>query len=92
VHEAGKLISEEIGRFVEASAGIRFEGKNREQVYGWVERALVSQENAQRTAIADTGLSVDAYYLNRVSKVTSGDRLLDLGRVVVRGLVLLMGR
>jgi hypothetical protein len=41
VHEAEKLISEEIGRFVEASKGIRFEGKNREQIYGWVERALV---------------------------------------------------
>jgi transposase InsO family protein len=46
VHEAEKLSLEAIGRFVEASEEIRFEGANRRQVYGWVERLLVQQEYA----------------------------------------------
>jgi transposase InsO family protein len=46
VHEAEKLSLEGIGRFVEASEEIRFESKNREQVYGWVERVLIQQEYA----------------------------------------------
>ena len=33
VHEAEKLSSEAIGRFVEASGEIRFESQNREQVF-----------------------------------------------------------
>jgi transposase InsO family protein len=40
------LSLEGIGRFVEASEEIRFEGKNREQVYGWIERVLIQQEYA----------------------------------------------
>ena len=35
-------------RFVEASAEIRFESKNRHQVYVWVERVLVQQEYTQQ--------------------------------------------
>lgn len=35
-------------RFVQASAEIRFEGVNRGQIYGWVERLLVQQEYAQQ--------------------------------------------
>jgi transposase InsO family protein len=46
VHEAEKLSLEGMVRFVEASQGIRFESKNREQVYGWLERVLVGQEYA----------------------------------------------
>ncbi len=42
--DAEKLSLEAMARFVEASEGIRFEGKNREQVYGWVERVLIQQE------------------------------------------------
>lgn len=37
-----------MGRFVEASEEIHFEGANRGQVYGWVERVLVQQEYAQQ--------------------------------------------
>jgi len=37
-----------MGLFVEASGGIRFESKNREQVYGWLERVVVHQEYAQQ--------------------------------------------
>jgi len=48
VHEAEKLSLEAMGRFVEASEAIRFESKNREQVYGWLERVLVGQEYAQQ--------------------------------------------
>ena len=47
MHEAEKLSLEAIGRFVEASEELRFEGENRQQVYGWVERLLVQQEYAQ---------------------------------------------
>src|SRR3954447_1864077 len=39
---------EAIGRFVEASEEIRFEGANRGQAYGWVERVLVRQEYQQQ--------------------------------------------
>jgi transposase InsO family protein len=48
VQEAEKLSLEAIGRFVEASEGIRFEGANRQQVYGWIERLLVQQEYGQQ--------------------------------------------
>lgn len=44
MHEAEKLSLEAMGRFVGASEGIRFESKNREQIYGWLERVLVEQE------------------------------------------------
>lgn len=37
-----------MGLFVGASQEIRFEGKNREQVYGWLERVLVGQEYARQ--------------------------------------------
>src|SRR5208283_1743438 len=45
--DAEKLSLEAIGRFVLASEDIRFEGKDREQVYGWVERVLVGQQYAE---------------------------------------------
>ena len=48
MHEAEKLSLEAMVRFVEASEEIRFESKNREQVYGWVERVLVVQEYARQ--------------------------------------------
>ncbi len=46
--DAEKLSLESIGRFVEASEEIHFEGKSRDQVYGWVERVLVGQGYAQQ--------------------------------------------
>jgi transposase InsO family protein len=48
VHDAEKLSLEAIGRFVEASEELRFEGENRQQVYGWLERVLVEQEYSQQ--------------------------------------------
>ena len=48
MHQAEKLSLEGIRRFVEASEEIRFEGANRGQVYGWVERVLVEHEYAQQ--------------------------------------------
>ena len=48
VRQAEKLSLEEVGRFVAASAGIRFEGQDRGQVYGWVEQVLVGQEYARQ--------------------------------------------
>ena len=44
VHQAEKLSLEEIRRFVAASEGIRFEGKSRQQVYGWIEQVLIGQQ------------------------------------------------
>jgi len=48
VHEAENLSLEAIGRFVEASEELRFEGENRQQVYGWVEQVLVQQEYTEQ--------------------------------------------
>jgi transposase InsO family protein len=44
VHEAEKLNLEQIEAFLKASEGIRFEGENRQQVYGWVEQVLRQQQ------------------------------------------------
>jgi len=43
VHEAEKLSLDQIEAFLNASEEIRFEGENREQVYGWVEQVLRQQ-------------------------------------------------
>jgi transposase InsO family protein len=53
--DAEKLSLEAIGRFVTASEDIRFEGKNRKQVYGWVEQVLVQREYG-RQGKAERGL------------------------------------
>ncbi len=43
--EEGRALSlEEIRAFLEASEGIRFEGKNRKEIYGWVKQTLVVQQ------------------------------------------------
>jgi transposase InsO family protein len=44
VHDAEKLSLDQIEAFLNASEEIRFEGENREQVYGWVERVLRQQQ------------------------------------------------
>ena len=44
VHQAEKLSLEEIRRFVEGSEGLHFEGRDRKQIYGWVEQVLVGQQ------------------------------------------------
>ena len=46
LHEAENLSLEAIGAFVEASVGIKFEGVNRRELYGWVERLLGQHESA----------------------------------------------
>jgi transposase InsO family protein len=40
------LSLEALGRFIEASEDIRFEAQDRQQLYGWVEQVLVSQQYA----------------------------------------------
>ena len=64
VHEAEKLSLEAMGRFVAASEEIRFESKNREQVYGWLERVLVEQEYA-RQGKAARGLDIAPHQARR---------------------------
>jgi transposase InsO family protein len=44
VHEAEKLSLDQIEAFLNASEEIRFEGENRQQVYGWVEQVLRQQQ------------------------------------------------
>jgi hypothetical protein len=46
VHEPETLSLEAIGRFVEVSEAIRFEGVNGQELYGWLERLLVQHEYA----------------------------------------------
>lgn len=48
VSQAKSLSLEAIGRFVEASEGIQFEGKTREEIYAWVEGVLCQQEYARQ--------------------------------------------
>jgi hypothetical protein len=48
VHEAEKLSLDQIEAFLNASEAIRFEGENRQQVYGWVEQVLRQQHYPQQ--------------------------------------------
>lgn len=52
VYQADKLSLEEIQRFVAASEGLQFESRDREQVYGWIERVLIGQEYATQGKVA----------------------------------------
>ena len=44
MHDAEKLSLDQIEAFLNASEEIRFEGENRQQVYGWVEQVLRLQQ------------------------------------------------
>ena len=44
MHEAETLSLDQIEAFLNASEEIRFEGENRQQVYGWVEQVLRLQQ------------------------------------------------
>src|ERR1019366_6892800 len=44
MHDAERLSLDQIEAFLNASEEIRFEGENRAQVYGWVERVLRQQQ------------------------------------------------
>ena len=48
MHEAEQLDLDQIQAFLKASAGIRFEGKTREQIYNWVEKVLVHHQYPQQ--------------------------------------------
>ena len=48
VHEAEKLSLQEIEQFLLAAKEVRFEARQREEVYGWVERLLCRREYAQQ--------------------------------------------
>jgi transposase InsO family protein len=64
VHEAEKLSLEAISRFVEASEEVRFEGGNRHQEYGWIERVLVQQEYGQQGKV---GRGVVRRYIEKMT-------------------------
>lgn len=44
VHETEKLSLQQIEKFLAAAKEVRFEGSERKQVYGWIERLLCQQE------------------------------------------------
>ena len=48
MHEAEKLSLDQIEAFLKASEEIRFEGKDREQVYAWIEQVLRQQQYAKQ--------------------------------------------
>ena len=48
MHEAEKISLDGIEAFLNASEEIRFEGENRQQVYGWVEQVLRQQQYPQQ--------------------------------------------
>lgn len=48
MQEAEQLGLDQIRAFLEASQGIRFEGKTREQIYTWVEKVLVHHDYQQQ--------------------------------------------
>jgi transposase InsO family protein len=58
------LSLEAISRFVEASEEVRFEGGNRHQVYGWIERVLVQQEHGQQGKV---GRGVVRRYIEKMT-------------------------
>ncbi len=73
VHQAEKLSLEGIGRFVEASKEVRFEGQKREQVYNWVECVLLQQEYAQQGKAARGLLRRYIARMTGRSRAQSGD-------------------
>jgi transposase InsO family protein len=84
VHEAEKLSLEEIGRFVEASEGIRFESEKREPVYTWVEQVLCQQQYQRRGKVARGLLR---RYLEKMTGLSRAQVTRLIGRYVASGRV-----
>jgi transposase InsO family protein len=84
VHQAEKLSLEGIRRFVEASEEIRFEGANRGQVYGWVERVLVEHEYAQQGKV---GRGLLRRYIEKMSGLSRAQVTRLIARYAASGRV-----
>ena len=84
MHEAEKLSLEAIGRFVEASEELRFEGENRQQVYGWVEQVLVQQEYAQQ---GKTARGLVRRYIEKMTGLSRSQVTRLIARYTATGLV-----
>jgi transposase InsO family protein len=84
VHEAEKLSLEAIGRFVEASEEIWFEGADRSQVYGWVERLLVGQEYGTQ---GKTARGLVRRYIEKMTGLSRAQVTRLIGRYTARGRV-----
>jgi hypothetical protein len=84
VHEAEKLSLEEIGRFVEASEGIRFESEKREPVYTWVEQVLCQQQYQRQGKVARGLLR---RYLEKMTGLSRAQVTRLIGRYVASGRV-----
>jgi transposase InsO family protein len=84
VHQAEKLSLEGIRRFVDASEEIRFEGANRGQVYGWVERVLVEHEYAQQGKV---GRGLLRRYIEKMSGLSRAQVTRLIARYAASGRV-----
>lgn len=84
VHQAEKLSLEEIRRFVEASEGLHFEGRNRKQVYGWVEQVLVGQQYSSQSKAARGLLR---RYMEKMTGLSRAQMMRLVGRYLSSGRV-----
>ena len=84
VHQAEKLSLEEIRRFVEGSEGLHFEGRNRKQVYGWVEQVLLGQQYSSQGKAARGLLR---RYLEKMTGLSRAQVTRLVGRYLRRGRV-----
>jgi transposase InsO family protein len=74
MQNAEALTSEQIGEFLKGSATIDFQGQNRAELYGWVERVLVAQEYAtqgkkQRGAVRAYIVKVTGMSLSQATRL-----------------------
>jgi len=58
VHETEKLSPQQIEKFLAAAKEVRFEARERKEVYGWIERLLCQQEYAAGTAGAGSAAAL----------------------------------
>jgi transposase InsO family protein len=84
VHEAEKLSLEAIGRFVQASEALRFEGENRQQVYGWLEQVLVGQQYPQ---LGRAARGLVRRYLEKMTGMSRSQVTRLIARYMATGLV-----
>ena len=68
--EAGERLSlEQIRAFLAASDGVQFEGRNREEVYGWVAQTLRRQGYEE---LGRTGRGLVRRYLEKMTGLSRG--------------------
>jgi hypothetical protein len=84
VHQAEKLSLEGIGRFVAASEEMRFESKDRQQLYRWVEGVLVQQEYVRQ---GKAGRGLLRRYVEKMTGLSRAQVTRLIGRYACSGRV-----